>query len=419
MLTQCPGCQTVFRVTSTILRAAHGQVRCGRCNTQFDAIERLLDGEETQALDPASDNTGQHREANTGSGVEYEAAELSHEEIVLEGNRIEISGVYRRMEENEAAVDAGTAHTHTTIEEFNIDTEEWENPFDKTSDISADDQDGESRDDDAETELEDVEQELSAGELAEAIASLDTTALAERHANDSADQVALATIGHLATNGDATAAASVATTAAVKTAPLPVSNAAPRERTALRATLDLTDEPFAPPVKPPRWPWAVASIALTLLLLGQALHHSRETLARHPSFGPLLSKLYAAIGQPLTPQWQLQAYSIKQWGIVSDPQASGTLRVRASVTNGASFAQPYPLLQLSLEDRFGSKVGTREFKPEEYLGNHAQATRLLAAGEAANVDLAIVDPGADAVGFQFDTCLLLKSGLQCSHDLKP
>ena len=43
MLTQCPNCQTTFRVTSEILRVADGQVRCGRCQTQFDALERLID----------------------------------------------------------------------------------------------------------------------------------------------------------------------------------------------------------------------------------------------------------------------------------------------------------------------------------------------------------------------------------------
>ena len=40
MLTQCPNCQTTFRVTAEILRVAEGQVRCGRCQTQFDALEQ-------------------------------------------------------------------------------------------------------------------------------------------------------------------------------------------------------------------------------------------------------------------------------------------------------------------------------------------------------------------------------------------
>ncbi len=43
MYSQCPDCQTRFRVTAEVLRAAHGTVRCGRCGSAFDALERLSD----------------------------------------------------------------------------------------------------------------------------------------------------------------------------------------------------------------------------------------------------------------------------------------------------------------------------------------------------------------------------------------
>ncbi len=43
MFTRCPACQTLFRITAEALRAAGGQVRCGRCGTQFDALQHLLE----------------------------------------------------------------------------------------------------------------------------------------------------------------------------------------------------------------------------------------------------------------------------------------------------------------------------------------------------------------------------------------
>ncbi|HSQ69991.1 MAG TPA: MJ0042-type zinc finger domain-containing protein [Steroidobacteraceae bacterium] len=43
MYSQCPECQARFRVTAAALRAAHGTVRCGRCGSAFDALERLSD----------------------------------------------------------------------------------------------------------------------------------------------------------------------------------------------------------------------------------------------------------------------------------------------------------------------------------------------------------------------------------------
>lgn len=41
MMTRCPTCNTAFRVTEQQLGARDGQVRCGRCDTLFDAIATL------------------------------------------------------------------------------------------------------------------------------------------------------------------------------------------------------------------------------------------------------------------------------------------------------------------------------------------------------------------------------------------
>jgi predicted Zn finger-like uncharacterized protein len=41
MVTRCPGCDTVFRVTPEQLQAHNGTVRCGRCLTIFDGFQTL------------------------------------------------------------------------------------------------------------------------------------------------------------------------------------------------------------------------------------------------------------------------------------------------------------------------------------------------------------------------------------------
>jgi len=40
--TRCPGCRTIFRVTSQQLSMRGGQVRCGHCHTVFDGVAALL-----------------------------------------------------------------------------------------------------------------------------------------------------------------------------------------------------------------------------------------------------------------------------------------------------------------------------------------------------------------------------------------
>ena len=41
MITQCPSCDTTYRVTPQQLQAQHGMVRCGRCATVFDGFKAL------------------------------------------------------------------------------------------------------------------------------------------------------------------------------------------------------------------------------------------------------------------------------------------------------------------------------------------------------------------------------------------
>jgi predicted Zn finger-like uncharacterized protein len=60
MVTRCPACDTVFRVTPEQLQARAGKVRCGRCMTVFDgakALAAVAEGAQEQAalgLEPTS-----------------------------------------------------------------------------------------------------------------------------------------------------------------------------------------------------------------------------------------------------------------------------------------------------------------------------------------------------------------------------
>ena len=49
VFTQCSNCNTVFELSAEVLRAAGGQVRCGRCGEIFNALARLA--EEASSFD--------------------------------------------------------------------------------------------------------------------------------------------------------------------------------------------------------------------------------------------------------------------------------------------------------------------------------------------------------------------------------
>ena len=49
MYTQCPDCNTAFRVTAEVLKQAAGKVRCGGCSNAFNALEHLSEQMPEQA----------------------------------------------------------------------------------------------------------------------------------------------------------------------------------------------------------------------------------------------------------------------------------------------------------------------------------------------------------------------------------
>jgi predicted Zn finger-like uncharacterized protein len=160
-----------------------------------------------------------------------------------------------------------------------------------------------------------------------------------------------------------------------------------------------------------------AAAVLGLGLLAQVVHFYRDSLAEVPIVGPALGALYAGFGVPLEPRWNLAVYEVRQWGAQSE-EAAGVLRLRASIVNRAAHPQPFPLLRVTLEDRFGSQVGRREFTPAEYLPGRAAPRELLGTGARADADLRLADPGNQAVGFELDVCLERHRVLICGADAK-
>ena len=80
--------------------------------------------------------------------------------------------------------------------------------------------------------------------------------------------------------------------------------------------------------------------------------------------------------------------------------------------------QPFPLLRVTLANRYGTRIGTRDFQPSEYAGK--PVARLLSPGEKVDAVLNILDPGKEAEGFEIDVCL--PGGdkkIVCANDAAP
>ncbi len=164
--------------------------------------------------------------------------------------------------------------------------------------------------------------------------------------------------------------------------------------------------------------WAVAAALLGALLLIQVVHRQRASLAAQPAFERTITGLYAALGSPVVPQWDLQGYDLQQNGAFADGAAGGALTLRASIHNRSAQPLPLPLLRVVFEDRFANRIATRDLSPAEYLAAspaNASVARL-APGRRVDASVALADPGGTAVGFELDLCLpRTGGGIECAN----
>ena len=164
--------------------------------------------------------------------------------------------------------------------------------------------------------------------------------------------------------------------------------------------------------------WSAGSAILLLMLLIQIVHHYRHDLAATATFNGPLTSIYAALGIQIVPRWDLAAYEVRQLGASTAADAPGQITVRASVKNGARQAQPLPLLRVTLQDRFGNRIASRDVPPKSYLPRAIPSTSLLSAGQRIDAEMAFIDPGANAVGFEIDACLPAPGGgISCANDI--
>jgi len=427
--TQCPDCATVFRVTADALRTAQGNVRCGVCSTSFNALENL--SEEPFRATP--------------EGEEAPAPEDTITVEEMPGNEnIELSTIAEAVPSPESAAEVEAPGSDSANEqsfEFDGSAEDLDRLFVKMSATDLEDMAATARLGDQPSTLE-INPAVIAASLS---VSEDDDAKLLPHGDgkphkelEPTDEFPILVLDESDVDFELPESGS-------PPAPAPL---APRSQEPLPEPRDLRPNPFGTPRilipddmrksladeaaainapvfdepeaadGPRRWPWAIGAAILMLTLAAQVVHAKRDELLRKPAIGPLLAEVYALVGMPVSSPTDLSAYELRQWGAASDALQAGRLMLRASIVNRASYAQPYPLLRLELQDRFGTTVGTRDIEPVDYLPG-ANAGTLLEPGQRADAEIRIVDPGKDAVGFEMDVCLPMAGGVRCANAAPP
>jgi hypothetical protein len=91
------------------------------------------------------------------------------------------------------------------------------------------------------------------------------------------------------------------------------------------------------------------------------------------------------------------------------------LTIYSRVGNKSDKALPYPLVRLSLTDRFEDIIGSRVLEPVEYLAENADPRKPVPPGNTFNAVISIESPSEEATGFKLNVCYRLASGqLRCA-----
>jgi hypothetical protein len=144
------------------------------------------------------------------------------------------------------------------------------------------------------------------------------------------------------------------------------------------------------------------AVGLLLLLLGlQWVYFNRGALASDASTRPAMERFCSVLHCRLPLRVDLAQLEIINRDVRKHPRVDAALLINASIANRAGFAQPYPVFELSFSDLAGKPVAMRRFLPREYLGAGIDTAVGMAPDVPVQIVLEILDPGDDAVSFQF------------------
>jgi predicted Zn finger-like uncharacterized protein len=412
--TQCSKCETVFRLSAEVLRAAGGQVRCGKCGEVFNALAHLAEdasaftsGESSFDLETRADTIlespappSPRRVPPSSEDFAPPGVEIARLQI-LDWNESDVADAPAAQPSDPATEQLGESSLEFTLPPGELDRIFVETKRGVRARVPP-----APRQESAEPE------EIEVFNAADQDTAVPRAAIPKPAAPTPASPAP-------APSGFAVPEAvrlemlqGLESTADVE----PIAELEPPGRRVRRRNSPFDSEPRESARS--SMPWLAAAIAAGLLLIGQVVHQNREWLAAHAPLGGSLRALYSRMGTPVAPPANLSAYQLRQWGVTGDPAGDGTLRVRASILNTAAQLEPYPLLRVTLANRFGGSIGTRDFEPSEYLGK--PTAKLLAPGERADATLDILDPGKSAEGFEIDVCLRgADRRVACANDKAP
>lgn len=395
-VTQCPHCQTSFRVSHAQLSVARGVVRCGSCLQVFNAAKQLLEqaGKEavTPAVSPLTETTAPEPRAIsqkqwTAADLDLDTLDLDEELARLEQREIQPTTEFGRQREDSLSARRDSAEadeepwSDSLFSESPAERAEAAEIIEPTITPEPDIEPGKhSRTEPSlSLEPEELDEEPQPAQL-RLNDPLDAPLHHERlSATDDEPDDNLPSI-----------------------APLRKRHEAPTRAEILR---DLDDDPLQLDWQKRRSPWGRRFLWMLLILLGagalvgQYIAYHFDELARQDQYRPWFQQLCPQIGCTVPSKVDIAKIKSSNLVVRSHPDFNGALVVDAIIYNRAPFSQPFPLLELRFADLNGHLIASRRFKPGEYLNGDLEGMAEMPPQTPIHIALDILDPGAKAVNY--------------------
>lgn len=395
-ITQCPHCQTSFRLKHSQLNAAQGAVRCGACLQVFNAAQQLSQptAQPLKAEPSAPIQAVTHAEVQQTEPAQTAAAALSkplmiHDDMDLADlDDLDLDEELARLEQEEQQRAQQLSGAFSALQDSDLPSPA---PIEDTLEHSST------------ASFDDLSDELMAQEPVAQLSS-EPEEPAQSAAIVEPLLIDLPVAQQLATPAD-TAAEQPLPDSTAEVVPTELNlYAEPRQN-------DLpyfADEPLRldwQPKKSPfkRWlGWGLLNVLALLLLAGQYTYNNFTQLARQDNTRPWLEMLCPLIDCQLPSKVDISQIKSSNLLVRSHPEFNGALLVDAIIYNRASFSQPFPLLQMTFSDQQNHPIASRSFKPSEYLGGELAGQNNMPPQTPIHIALEVLEPEGGAINYTLD-----------------
>ncbi|MGB7647603.1 MAG: DUF3426 domain-containing protein [Pseudomonas fluorescens] len=397
-VTQCPHCQTSFRVSHAQLSVARGVVRCGSCLQVFNAAKQLLEQAGKDVIPPVAPAIVETAEPEPRaiSQKQWSAAELDLDSLDLDEElaRLEQREIQPTTEFGRHREDNLSARRDTT----EPDEEPWSDSL--FSESAADRAEAAEATITPEPTVEPSTPSRTEPSLSLEPVELDDEPLPPQlRLNDPLD----APLHHERLSAADTTDEFDDDLPSIE----PLRKRRERSEPAMRAEVlqDLTDDPLQLDWQKRRSPWGRRLLWSLLILLGagalvgQYIAYHFDELARQDQYRPWFQQLCPQIGCTVPSKVDIAKIKSSNLVVRSHPEFNGALVVDAIIYNRAPFSQPFPLLELRFADLNGHLIASRRFKPGEYLNGDLEGMAEMPPQTPIHIALDILDPGAKAVNY--------------------